>query len=212
MNTRTHLLRLNLPAAAVLALLACAMLSSCSVQKRTTAPGWHVEKASGVFRQAGPSNSLSLDVKSESSALQRLERLPPRALDWTTSTLPTDTSAVDAKVKRQVTSALRREIRVREELLMFTRLPPSVSELKKADAEKWHNRAEQICKEQGQFLSEVAPDEFARLESLRYPSRDTMKELKQRKKRRAVAGSTFVLVFTVLLLFLLAIATHNPWG
>ena len=196
----------------LLAMTAACLLSSCSVQKRTTAPGWHVEKASGWFRQAGPSSSLAPQVKPDLPTLTRMKRLPPRALDWTTSTLPTDTSAVDAKVKRQVTSALRREIRVREELLMFPRLPPSVSELKKADAEKWHNRAEQICKEQGQFLSEVAPDEFARLESLRYPSRDTMKELKQRKKRRVVAGSTFVLVFTVLLLFLLAIATHNPWG
>jgi len=212
MNTRTHLLRLNLPAAAVLALLACAMLSGCSIQKRTTAPGWHVEKASRVSRQAGPSSSLTPQVKTDPPTLTRMNRLPPRSVEWKTSAFPADTSVVDAKVKRKVTSALRREIRVREELLMFPRLPSSVSELKKADAEKWHNRAEQICKEQGQFLSEVAPDEFARLESLRYPSRDTMKELKQRKKRRAVAGSTFVLVFTVLLLFLLAIATHNPWG
>ena len=43
---RTRFFRLKLPVVAVLTLLACAMLSSCSVQKRTTAPGWHVERSS----------------------------------------------------------------------------------------------------------------------------------------------------------------------
>ena len=41
---RTHLLQSGLSATVILPLLACAMLTGCSVQKRTTAPGWHVEK------------------------------------------------------------------------------------------------------------------------------------------------------------------------
>ena len=80
-NTRTHLLRLNLPAAAVLALLACAMLTGCSVQKRTTAPGWHIERAS---RQAPsvqaqrpkPQNNLKRECRDQ----RRLKLVVPRAL------------------------------------------------------------------------------------------------------------------------------------
>jgi len=210
MNTRTHLLRLNLPAAAVLALLACAMLTGCSVQKRTTAPGWHVEKASGWFRQAGPSNSLTPQVKPDLPTLTRMDRLPPRALSWTTSTLPTDTSAVDAKVKSQVTGALRKEIRVREKLLMFPRGP--LSAWRKAEAEKRHNSAEQICKEQGLYLSEVAPDEFARVEKLRYPSRDTMKELKRRKTSTVVVLVLLSIGAIAYFLYLLSSLLANPWG
>ena len=210
MNTRTHLLRLSLPAAAVLALLACAMLTGCSVRKRTTAPGWHVEKASGWFRQAGPSNSLTPQVKPDLPTLTRMDRLPPRALSWTTSTLPTDTSAVDAKVKSQVTGALRKEIRVREKLLMFPRGP--LSAWRKAEAEKRHNSAEQICKEQGLYLSEVAPDEFARVEKLRYPSRDTMKELKRRKTSTVVVLVLLSIGAIAYFLYLLSSLLANPWG
>ena len=202
MNTRTHLLRLSLPAAAVLALLACAMLTGCSVQKRTTAPGWHVEKASGWFRKAGPSSSLTPQVKPDLPTLTRMKRLPPRALHLTTSTLPADTSAVDAKVKRQVTSALRREIELREANLMF---PHGLSNgFRKREAEKWHDKAEQLCLEQEQFLNEVAPDEFARLESLRYPSRETMQELK--RKKRLIILAPFVALMAVIALLLPLIA------
>ena len=192
------------------AVLMLCVLSSCSIQKRTTAPGWHVENAPKVFRQAGPSNSLSLDVKFEPPALQRLDRLPPRALSWTTSTLPTDTSAVDAKVKSQVTGALRKEIRVREKLLMFPRGP--LSAWRKAEAEKRHNSAEQICKEQGLYLSEVAPDEFARVEKLRYPSRDTMKELKRRKTSTVVVLVLLSIGAIAYFLYLLSSLLANPWG
>ena len=167
MNTHTHLLRLNLPAAAVLALLACAMLSSCSVQKRTTAPGWHVEKASGWFRQAGPSNSLTPQVKPDLPMLTRMNRLPPRTLGWTMRRFPADTSAVDAKARRKVKRALRREIRFREQIVMFPRAGAIRLVKPEAIADLWHDRAERLSGEQGQPLSKVAPDEFARLERLR---------------------------------------------
>ena len=202
MNTRTHLLRLNLPAAAVLALLACAMLLGCSIQKRTIAPGWHVEKASRVSRQAGPSSSLTLPVKPDLPTLTWMKRLPPRALDWTTSTFLADTLVVDAKLKRQVTRALQREIELREANLMF---PHGLSYgFRKREAEKWHDKAEQRCLEQEQFLNEVAPDEFARLESLRYPSRETMQELK--RKKRLIILAPFVVLMAVIALLLPLIA------
>ena len=192
------------------AVLAVFWLTGCSVQKRTTAPGWHVEKASRVSRQTGPSSSLTIQVKTDPLTLTRMNRLPPRAVEWTTSAFPADTSVVDAKVKSQVTSALRKEIRVREKLLMFPRGP--LSAWRKAEAEKRHNRAEQICKEQGLFLSEVAPDEFAKVEQLRYPGRDTMKELKRAKQIRVFAGVMIVLAVLVAMLFFLAALTTNIWG
>ena len=187
----------------VLAMLTLCLLSSCSIQKRTTAPGWHVEKAPSLFHQiGGPSSSLTPAVKPEPLALQRLDRLPPRALDWTTSTLPTDTSAVDAKLRKQVTRALQREIELREANLMF---PHGLSNgYRKREAEKWHDKAEQRCLEQDQFLNEVAPDEFARLESLRYPSRETMQELK--RKKRLIILAPFVVLMAVIALLLPLIA------
>ena len=192
------------------AVLAVLWLTGCSVQKRTTAPGWHVEKASRVSRQAGPSSSLTPQVKPDLPTLTWMKRLPPRALDWTTSTFLADTSAVDAKVKSQVTGALRKEIRVREKLLMFPRGP--LSAWRKAEAEKRHNRAEQICKEQGLYLSEVAPDEFARVEKLRYPGRDTMKELKRRKTSTVVVLVLLSIGAIAYFLYLLSSLLANPWG
>ena len=186
----------------VLAMLACALLSSCSIQKRTTAPGWHVEEASGWFRQAGPSSSLTPQVKPDLPTLTRMKRLPPRALDWTTSTLLADTLVADAKLRKQVTRALQREIELRELNLMF---PHGLSNgLRKREAEKWHDKAEQRCLEQEQFLNEVAPDEFARLESLRYPSRETMQELK--RKKRLIILAPFVVLMAVIALLLPLIA------
>ena len=80
-NTRTHLLRLNLPAAAVLALLACAMLTGCSVQKRTTAPGWHIERASRQALTVQAHSAKSCDKpKLERSHTQRLALVVPRSL------------------------------------------------------------------------------------------------------------------------------------
>ena len=193
------------------AVLAVLWLTGCSVQKRTTAPGWHVEKAPSLFHQiGGPSASLTLDVKAELPALQRMNRLPPRALDWTTSRLPADTSAVDAKVKKKVRRALRREIRIREDLLMFP-LGSAIG-LRKREAEKWHDRAEQICKEQGQFLNEVAPDEFARLESLRYPGRETLQELKTRKTLTVVVSVLLSLGAIAYVLFLIALGSAFAGG
>lgn len=193
------------------AVLAVLWLTGCSVQKRTTAPGWHVEKAPSLFHQiGGPSASLTLDVKAELPALQRMNRLPPRALDWTTSRLPADTSAVDAKVKKKVRRALRREIRIREDLLMFP-LGSAIG-LRKREAEKWHDRAEQICNEQGQFLNEVAPDEFARLESLRYPGRETLQELKTRKTLTVVVSVLLSLGAIAYVLFLIALGSAFAGG
>ena len=203
---------MTLPKSLVVALpvLMLCVLSSCSVQKRTTALGWHVEKAPSLFHRAGPSTSLTLDVKAELPALQRMNRLPPRALDWTTSRLPADTSAVDAKVKKKVRRALRREIRIREDLLMFP-LGSAIG-LRKREAEKWHDRAEQICNEQGQFLNEVAPDEFARLESLRYPGRETLQELKTRKTLTVVVSVLLSLGAIAYVLFLIALGSAFAGG
>ena len=202
-NTRTHLLRLNLPAAAVLALLACAMLTGCSVQKRTTAPGWHVEKASKVFRQAGPSSSLTPAVRSEPLALKRMNRIPPRALHWTTSTFPADTLVVDAKARRKVKRALRREIRYREQIVMF----PSAGAFSLVEpeviADMWHDRAERISGEQGQPLSNVAPDEFARLERLRDPDLETMQDLKAKMVIKVLIGLVVGLALVPILLYAL---------
>ena len=81
MNTCTDFPRLNLPAAAVLAWLACAMLSSCSVQKRTTAPGWHVELSSRQALTVQVHSAKSFDKpKLERSHSQRLELVVPRSL------------------------------------------------------------------------------------------------------------------------------------
>ena len=210
MNTRTHLLGLNLPAAAVLALLACAMLSGCSIQKRTTAPGWHVEKAPSLFHQiGGPSSSLTPAVKPEPSALRRLDRLPPRALDWTTSTLPTDTSAVDAKVKRQVKRILRREIRLRKRMLMYPK-GAFRSEYERS-AYELHVRAARKCAAQGQQLSEFAPEEFSQLEHLQDPSRDTMRKLKGRKVVEFLALAVSLALFAFMMLLVVVFAS-NPWG
>ena len=195
---------MNLPKdlAGWFAILAVFWITGCSVQKRTTAPGWHVEKASRMSRQAGPSSSLTPAVKPDLPTLTRMKRLPPRALDWTTSTFLADTSVVDAKLRKQVTRALQREIELREANLMF---PHGLSNgFRKREAEKWHDKAEQRCLEQEQFLNEVAPDEFARLESLRFPSRETMQELK--RKKRLIILAPFVVLMAVIALLLPLIA------
>ena len=193
----------------VLAMLTSCLLSSCSVQKRTTAPGWHVEKASRVLRQAGPSNSLSLDVKSESPALQRMDRLPPRALSWTTSTFAADTSAVDAKVKRQVKRILRGEIRLRKRMLMYPR--GAFRNEYERSAYELHVRAARKCAAQGQQLSEFAPEEFSQLEHLQDPSRKTMRKLKGRKVVEFLALAVSLAVFAFMMLLVIAFAS-NPWG
>ena len=118
------------------------------------------------------------------------------------STFLADTLVVDAKLRKQVTRALQREIELREANLMF---PHGLSNgFRKREAEKWHDKAEQRCLEQEQFLNEVAPDEFARLESLRYPSRETMQELK--RKKRLIILAPFVVLMAVIALLLPLIA------
>ena len=155
-----------------------------------------------MSRQAGPSSFLTPQVKPDLPTLTRMKRLLPRALDWTTSTFLADTSVVDAKLRKQVTRALQREIELREANLMF---PHGLSNgFRKREAEKWHDKAEQRCLEQEQFLNEVAPDEFARLESLRFPSRETMQELK--RKKRLIILAPFVVLMAVIALLLPLIA------
>ena len=76
-----YLIPLKLPAAAVLALLACAMLSSCSVQKRTTSPGWHIERESRHAPSVQAHSAESCDKpKFERSHTQRLALVVPRSL------------------------------------------------------------------------------------------------------------------------------------
>ena len=77
---RTCFFRLKLPVVAVLALMACAMLSSCSVQKRTTAPGWHVERSSRhapsvQAQRPKPQNNLKRECRDQ----LRLKLVVPRA-------------------------------------------------------------------------------------------------------------------------------------
>ena len=77
---RTCFFRLKLPVVAVLALMACAMLSSCSVQKRTTAPGWHVERSSRhapsvQVQRPKPQNNLKRECRDQ----LRLKLVVPRA-------------------------------------------------------------------------------------------------------------------------------------
>ena len=187
----------------VLAMLTLCVLSSCSIQKRTTAPGWHVEKASRMSRQAGPSNSLSPDVKSESPALTRMKRISPRALDWTTGRFPADTSAVDAMARRKVKRALRREIRFREQIVAFPGAGAIRLVTPEAIADMWHDRAERISGEQGQPLSKVAPDEFARLEHLRDLDQESMQDLKRKMMIKFFVG--LVVGFALLPLFVYAI-------
>ena len=185
-----------------IAILAVFWITGCSVQKRTTAPGWHVEKTTGWFRQAGPSSSLTPQVNPDLPSLTRMKRLPPRALDWTTSIFLADTLEVDAKLRKQVWRALKHEIELREANLMF---PHGLSNgFRKREAEKWHDKAEQLCLEQEQFLNEVAPDELARLESLRYPSRETMQELK--RKKMLIILAPFVVLMAVIAFLLPLIA------
>ena len=191
------------------AVLMLCVLSSCSIQKRTTAPGWHVENAPKVFRQAGPSNSLSLDVKFEPPALQRLDRLPPRALSWTTSTFAADTSAVNAKVKRQVKRILRREIRLRKRMLMYPR--GAFRNEYERSAYELHVRAARKCAAQGQQLSEFAPEEFSQLEHLQDPSRKTMRKLKGRKVVEFLALAVSLALFAFMMLLVIVFAS-NPWG
>ena len=76
-----HLIPLKLPTAAVLALLACALLSSCSIQKRTTSPGWHVERSSRQALTVQAHSAKSFDKpKLERSHTQRLVLVVPRSL------------------------------------------------------------------------------------------------------------------------------------
>ena len=187
-----------------IAILAVFWLTGCSVQKRTTTPGWHVEKRGKVFRQAVPSSSLTPAVMSEPLALQRMNRIPPRALAWKTRSFPADTLVVDAKLSKQVTRALRREIRCREQIVMFPRGLSSGA--MKCGAERWRDKAEQRCKDHGQFLSEVAPDEFARAERLCYPDQEVRQDLKGRKIFLIVLWSVlaaYALVLTFLIVLVL---------
>ena len=202
MNMLIYLVLMTLPKSllVVLALLTLCLLAGCSVQKRTTAPGWHVEKATNLFHQAGASSSLMPDTKSESPALTRMNRIPPRALDWTPKQAPMDTSRVNARVKRQVKRALRREIQFREQVLMFPRgLARGLNEW---HADNWHERAEKRSEAQGQPLSELAPDELAKLEHLQNPSRETMQKLKTRKTLTVVATAVFLIATILLVLYI----------
>ena len=129
-----------------------------------------------------------------------MNRIPARALDWTTRQALIDTSRVNARVKRQVKRALRREIQFREQVLMFPRgLARGLNEW---HADNWHERAEARSEAQGQLLSELAPDEFAKLEHLQNPSRETMQKLKTRKTLTVVA--ILVLSIAAILLVLYA--------
>ena len=185
----------------VLAMLTLCVLSSCSIQKRTTAPGWHVEKASRVFRQAGPSTSLTPPVQPDPTTLTRMKRISPRALDWTTGSFPADTSAVDAKARRKVKRALRREIRFREQIVAF----PGAGAIRlvkpEAIADMWHHRAERISGEQGQPLSKVAPDEFARLEHLRDLDQESMQDLKRKMMIKFLVGLVVMLALLPLFVY-----------
>ena len=60
---------------------AACLLSSCSVQKRTTAPGWHVERASRHALTVQAHSAKSCDKpKLERSHTQRLALVVPRSL------------------------------------------------------------------------------------------------------------------------------------
>ena len=186
------------------AVLMLCVLSSCSIQKRTTFTGWHVEKAPSLFHQiGGPSSSLTPAVKPEPLALQRLDRLPPRALSWTTRQAPMDTSVVYAKVKRQVKRALRREIQTRKRMLMYPQgLGKNINE---RVADELHAKAVRQCLAQGKQLNELAPEEFAQLEHLQNPSCQTQRALKVRKFVEIVgwivlAAFAFFLIFFAVLL------------
>jgi len=188
------------------AVLMLCVLSSCSIQKRTTAPGWHVEKAPSLFHPiGGPSSSLTPAVRPEPLALQRLDRLPPRALDWTKSRFPADTSAVDAKVKRQVKRALRREIQTRKRMLMYPQgLRKNVNE---RVADELHAKAVRQCLAQGKQLNELAPEEFAQLEHLQNPSCQTLRALKVRKFVEIV-GLIVLAAFDFFLIFLVVVLSN----
>ena len=81
-----------------------------------------------------------------------------------------------------------------------------LSGLMKREAEQWHEKAEQICKEQGQFLNDVAPDKFARAERLRYPGQEMRQDLKGRKILLIVVWSVLV-ACTLGLTFLIVLVS-----
>ena len=65
----------------LLAMTAACLLSSCSVQKRTTAPGWHIERASRQALTVQAHSAKSCDKpKLERSHTQRLALVVPRSL------------------------------------------------------------------------------------------------------------------------------------
>ena len=72
-----------------------------------------------------------------------------------------------------------------------------------AIADLWHDRAERLSGEQGQPLSKVAPDEFARLERLRDPDLETMQDLKAKTVIKVLAGLVVGLALLPLLLLAL---------
>ena len=111
-----------------------------------------------------------------------------------------DTSLINARVKRQVKRALRREIQFRKQVLMFPR--GLLRGLNEWHADNWHEKAEARCEGQGQPLSELAPDELAKLEHLQNPSRGTMQKVKTRKTLTVVA--TVVLLIAAIRLVLYA--------
>ena len=111
-----------------------------------------------------------------------------------------DTSLINARVKRQVKRALLREIQFREQVLMFPR--GLLRGLNEWHADNWHEKAEARCKTQGQPLSELAPEELAKLEHLQNPSQETVQKLKMRKTLTVVA--TVVLFIAAILLVLYA--------
>jgi len=62
------------------AVLMLCVLSSCSIQKRTTAPGWHVERASRQASTVQVHTPVANDDSKRASRLQRrLEPVVPRA-------------------------------------------------------------------------------------------------------------------------------------
>ena len=105
--------------------------------------------------------------------------------------------------RRKVKRALRREIRFREQIVAFPGAGAIRLVTPEAIADMWHDRAERISGEQGQPLSKVAPDEFARLEHLRDLDQESMQDLKRKMMIKFFVG--LVVGFALLPLFVYAI-------
>ena len=194
----------------ILFMFAASWMTSCSVQKRTTAPGWHVENASKVFHHSRPVYTHLSLTKKELSPTTQKSLIPMRSKEFRLEKLALDTLAIGSKWKKQVRRFLRHEIKFRERALMFPKGLSAANNLRLADL--WHEKAEKQCTEESHDLKDVAREEYNELERLRNPRPEKMEKLKRRRYTIITVVSCCLVIFFVGFISLLASFSQNPWG